>query len=222
MRALQGRNVLNLLPTSGEWFRFTNKAADTAEVWIYDDIGFFGVTAADFARELADVTAPRITVHLSSLGGDVFDGIAIYNSLRMHDAAINVQVDSMAASIASVIAQAGDTRTMMTGSQMMIHDAWGISAGTADDMRQYADILDKQTANIAAIYAERAGDGRKKPHYRALMRDETWMSPEEAINEGLADAIIKPPTNAEDEESVTVGAPVDWSDFIESATTIGA
>ena len=212
---LTGSRVLNMLPNQGEWFRIDNKA-DVADVWIYDDIGFLGTTAADFARELGEVKAPQITVHLASLGGDVFDGIAIYNSLRLHPAEIAVQVDSLAASIASVIAQAGDTRSMVTGSQMMIHDAHGIAAGSAADMQTFAEILDKQTENIAGIYAERAGDGRKKPHFRTMMRDETWLTPEEAIAEGLADSIIKPVTR----DTITPESePVrgDWDEFIASA-----
>ena len=200
-----------MLPSSGEWFRILNEAP-TAEVWLYDEIGFFGTTAADFVTELSEITTPAITVHLASMGGDVFDGVAIYNALRMHPSQVHVQVDSMAASIASVIAQAGDTRGMVTGSQMMIHDAWGMAAGSADDMRDYADILDKQTANIAGIYAERAGDGRKKPHFRSLMRAETWMTPEEAIAEGLADTIIKPAAASKIEAEEPKA--VDWADFI--------
>ena len=224
MRApLHGRRVLNMVSGGSDWYRMSNKADPVeAEVWIYDEIGWFGTTAGDFATALADVTAPSIKLHLSSLGGDVFDGIAIYNSLRAHPARVTVQVDSMAASIASVIAQAGDERTMMTGSQMMIHEAWGLAVGGAGDLRDYADLLDRQTENIAGIYAERAGDGRKKPHFRAMMRDETWMNPDEAIAEGLADSIVRPARAEKEPEPVAAKAqPIDWVAQIADAT-IGA
>ncbi len=225
-KLLTGPAVLNWLPTSGSWYSISNKADPVrAEIFLYDEIGYFGVTAADFVQELVDITAPEILVHLSSRGGDVFDGVAIFNALRTHEARITVQVDSLAASVASVIAQAGDTRIMVTGSQMMIHDAWGLAVGNAEDMRDFADTLDKQTDNIAAIYAERAGDGRKKSHYRSLMRDETWMNATEAVAEGLADSVTKPdtgstvPASTEGEDD---GEAVDVTDFITSATEIGA
>ena len=196
-KLLTGPAVMNWLPTSGSWYSISNKTdLARAEIFLYDEIGFFGVTAADFVHDLVDVTAPEIRVHISSRGGDVFDGIAIFNALRTHEARITIQVDALAASVASVIAQAGDERIMVTGSQMMIHDAFGLAAGNSADMRDFADILDKQTVNIAAIYAERAGDGRKKSHYRSLMRDETWMNATEAVTEGLADSVIKPDTGA--------------------------
>ena len=220
---LTGRRVLNMVSGGSDWYRMANKADPVqAEVWIYDEIGWFGTTAGDFATALADVTAPAIKLHLSSLGGDVFDGVAIYNSLRSHPARVTVQVDGVAASIASVIAQAGDERTMMTGSQMMIHEAWGMAVGDATAMREYAEILERQTENIAGIYAERAGDGRKKPHFRSMMRDETWMSPEEAIAEGLADSVVKPTrAEKEPEPAAAKAQPIDWVAHLADAT-IGA
>ena len=100
------------------------------------------------------------------------------------------KVDALAASIAAVIAQAGDRRMMVTGSQMMIHEAWGLARGGAEHMRDSANILDKLTDNIAGIYAERAGG--TKAHFLALMKAETWMTPVEALKEGLIDDITKP------------------------------
>ncbi len=210
-KLLTGPAVLNWLPTSGSWYSISNKHDPVeAEIFLYDEIGYFGVTAADFVQDLVDVTAPEIRVHMSSRGGDVFDGVAIFNALRTHEARITIQVDSLAASVASVIAQAGDERIMVTGSQMMIHDAWGLAVGNAEDMRDFADTLDKQTDNIAAIYAERAGDGRKKSHYRSPMRDETWMNAAEAVGEGLADSVIKPETGG------TVPASTEGDDEVEA------
>ncbi len=220
---LHGRRVLNMVSGGSDWYRMSNKADPVqAEVWIYDEIGWFGTTAGDFATALSEVTAPAIKLHLSSSGGDVFDGIAIYNVIRDHPAHVTVQVDSLAASIASVIAQAGDERTMMTGSQMMVHEAWGLAVGGATELREYAEILDRQTENIAGIYAERAGDGRKKPHFRAMMRDETWMTAEEAIAEGLADSVVKPArAEKEPEPAAAKARPIDWAHYVADAT-IGA
>ncbi len=219
---ITGRRVLNMVSGGSDWYRMANKADPVqAEVWLYDDIGWFGTTAGDFASALADVTAPGIKLHVASLGGDIFDGIAIFNSLRTHPARITVQVDSMAASIASVIAQAGDERTMMTGSQMMIHNAHGPAHVDAEGHRDYADILDKQSEIIAAIYAERAGDGRKKPHFRAMMNAETWLSADEAVAEGLADSVVKPARAEKEPEPAAAATPIDWVKHLADAT-IGA
>ncbi len=188
------------------------------DVYLYDEIGEWGTSAAGFMSELKDIQTAGITVHISSQGGHLFDGIAIYNALRTHPSFVTTKVDALAASIASVIAQAGDRRLMLTGSQMMIHEAHGMALGDAEDLRGLADLLDKQTDNIASIYAERARGTGKKAHFLSLMKDETWMSPAEAVAEGLADEVVKP-------ESVQPEEPqenkVDWGDFIASTQLEG-
>ncbi len=223
-----GRKALEVLASHdrSDWFRISNAATDddgptVAEVYLYDEIGFFGTPASAFMDQIRDLDTDRIDVHLNSLGGDVFDGVAIYNALRTHPAEVHTVVDSMAASIASVIAQAGDKRVMVTHSQMMVHDAWGIAVGSADDMRKYAETLEKQSDLIAEIYAERSG--RTVKYYRGLMADETWMTHDEAVTHGLADTVHAP-------EPATVGAdariaspvaatvPPDWSAIIAGQT----
>ncbi len=211
---LNPRQILNHLPKQDDWYSIANKSSsDVVDVYLYDEIGFFGTTAADFMRELSEIKTARLDVHISSKGGDIFDGIAIYNALRTHSAPVTTKVDALAASIASVIAQAGDNRLMLTGSQMMIHEAFGLALGGADDMRDYADLLDKQTDNIAGIYAERSGGTGKKAHFLSLMKAETWMTPGEAVSEGLADEVITPDVKKEEEPPENK---VDWADFIAS------
>ncbi|PRY35350.1 head maturation protease, ClpP-related [Umezawaea tangerina] len=171
-----------------DWYRIENLANEsTAVIRIYNEIGYWGITAQDFVRELEQVTASRIELHLNSPGGDAFDGIAIYNALRQHSAEVHVTVDALAASIASVIAMSGDTVTMATGSTMMIHDASGIEIGNAEDFRKYADLLDTVSDSVAAIYADRAGGTTEQ--WRAMMRAETWYTAEEAVAAGLANAV---------------------------------
>jgi ATP-dependent Clp endopeptidase proteolytic subunit ClpP len=177
------------------WYSIKNVSATETEIFIFDEIGFFGVTASDFVKDLADIRANKITLRINSPGGDVFDGIAIFNALKRHEAEINIFVEGIAASAASFIAMAGDTITMMPHSQMMIHEAHGLVIGPADDMRKMADILDKSSNNIASIYAERAGGTIEE--WRARMRDETWFSDQEAVELGLADSI-----EGEDAENV--------------------
>lgn len=185
----------------GRWFDIQNSVADApAVVRIYDEISFAAVNAADFAREMAAVDAADIRVEINSPGGNVFDGVAIYNVLRTHPAHITTRVDGLAASAASFIAQAGDMRLMMSGAQMMIHDAWGGCVGSAADMLEMASVLEQQNAVIAGIYAERSG--RTPDAFVDLMSAETWMTADEAVEVGLADQVFSP----ERSESVAVEA----------------
>lgn len=186
----QGRN---------DWYKITNNAATgIADLHIYDEIGYFGITAADLIAELSGLDASAINMHLSSPGGEVFDGIAIYNALRSHNARVTTYVDSLAASIASVIAMAGDEIIMQPHSQMMIHDGSGVCIGNAADMRELADLLDRQSDNIAGVYAERAGGTTKQ--WRARMQIETWYTAQEAVDAGLADRVAKKPQRMPDED----------------------
>src|SRR5690606_20738675 len=110
-----------------QWYRITNTTDEEVEVMLYDEIGgWFGATADELIAQLKSVTAPRMRVRINSPGGSVFEGIAIANALRAHPAAVTVQVDSIAASIASVIAMAGDRIEMAPNSMLMIHDASGV------------------------------------------------------------------------------------------------
>jgi len=198
------QRMLNRMPRNSRWYDIRNEAAtDTATVRIYDEIGFWGVTEEDFARDLAGITANEIEVQISSPGGDVFAGIAIYNALRAHSARVTTRVDGVAASIASVISQAGDHRVMLSGSQMVVHAAWGVAIGPASELREYADILDRQTENIANIYAARSG--KKAEEFVALLAEgDTWLTAEAAVEMGLADEVVDPPRQDKAKASVVV------------------
>lgn len=164
-------------------------AADEAELLIYDEIdSWWGVAAADVITALASITAPRLRVRVNSPGGSVFEGLAIANALRSHPADVIVQVDGLAASIASVIALAGDQLVMMPNSMLMVHDASGLCIGDATDMQQMGAVLDKISDNIAGAYAAKAGG--TATDWRTTMRAETWYLPAEAVAAGLADEAI--------------------------------
>ncbi|MEU3851728.1 head maturation protease, ClpP-related [Streptomyces sp. NPDC029554] len=184
------------------WYRISNAAdSDEAEVMLYDEIGgWFGTTADELISELKGITAPRMRVRINSPGGSVFEGIAIANALRAHPASVTVQVDSVAASIASVIAMAGDRIEMAPNSMMMIHDASGVCLGNAQDMEEMAELLDLISDNIADAYAQRAGGTRDE--WRARMRAETWFLPEDAVDNGLADEAIQAPKSGTPTEPV--------------------
>lgn len=181
------RNAADLHRGDRQWFTFKALSADETRIDIYDEISWFGITAADFNRELKQVTSRAISLHLNSPGGDVFDGIAIYNALKQHPATVNVTIDAIAASIASVIAMAGDRVEMSQGSMLMIHEPFALVIGDATDMRKQAEALDLMGDSIAGIYAGRAGG--KPEEWRAAMREETWYSDSSAVDAKLADAV---------------------------------
>jgi ATP-dependent protease ClpP protease subunit len=190
------------------WYRISNQASGTAEVYLFDMIGEWGVTAQDFVGELKAITAPAIDLHLNCEGGEVFDGLAIYESLRQHPASVTAYVDGLAASAASFIVQAADRRVMARNARLMIHDAHGLVIGNAADMREMATLLDDLSDNIADIYAERAGGTVAK--WRKAMSgpngasDGTWYSAQDAVDAGLADEVAGKP---DPEPENTVQAP---------------
>lgn len=207
MRSLPGSFTMRKdgRPKSGDWFRIAaNKAADSTDVYIYDEIGFWGTTATDFVKELTGIDSSQINLHLNSPGGEIFDGLAIYNALKQHKADVTVYVDALAASAASFIAQAGDKIIMARNAQMMIHDGIGICFGNQADMLDTADLLGKLSNNIADIYAQRAGG--TVDDWRALMQAEMWYSGSEAVDAGLADEVL----DSED-KSATEDAQNKWN-----------
>lgn len=160
------------------------------QIDIYGDIGesMWGesVSAVDVKASLENMTGD-ITVRINSGGGDVFDGIAIYNLLDQYDGNVTVKIDALAASAASVIAMAGDSIEMADNALMMIHDPWTISLGDSADMRKTADLLDKIRDSIVTTY--QAKSSLSTEDISAMMNDETWFSANEAISNGFATSV---------------------------------
>lgn len=170
------------------WYRVENAASpEAADLHIFDEISHWGILADDFRQELDAVTAPTINLHLNSPGGYVDDGIAIYNILKAHPAQVNVYIPGIAASIATVIAMAGDRIVIAPHARMMIHNAWVMAQGDSEAFRDLAAQLDRSNQNIASIYSERAGGDIE--HWLGLMKDTTWFSHDEAVSAGLADEV---------------------------------
>lgn len=175
-------------PQTRAWYRISNSSDGTAaDVSIFDEIGYWGVTAADFIQEINALDVASLTVHINSPGGDVYDGVAIYNALLAHAADVTTSVEGLAASIGSVIAQAGSPRIVARASQMMIHEPFAGCVGNAADMREAAGMLDKVADMLADVYAARAGG--TPAMWRKAMAAETWYSSDEAVQAGLADAV---------------------------------
>ncbi len=162
------------------------------ELFLYDIIGkdfFGGISASDVAEALSHMNGEeQIHVRINSDGGAVSDGMAIHAQLSQHPADILVSVDGFAASIASVIAMAGDTIQVTPQSMLMIHDPWAMVAGNAADMRAQADILDKVAGQIAETYSTRTGV--KLDQVRKYMAAETWFTGQEAVDAGFADKLV--------------------------------
>jgi ATP-dependent protease ClpP protease subunit len=190
--------------TSGAWFRIANAAADSTSILLYDVIGDYGVTASDFVNELAGVSTNSIDLHINSGGGSVFDGVAIHAALVNHPATVNTIVDGIAASAASFIAMAGDTRSIEKPASMMIHDASGLVLGNAADMRSMADLLDQMSDVIAGIYADRSGG--TVPSWRTSMQAETWFTSSQAVAAGLADTVLNDNAAPENRRSQLIRA----------------
>lgn len=171
-------------------FAIVNAAPGTMDLYIYSFIGssWFGdgVTAKQVKNALRDAgdDVEQINVYINSPGGDVFEGVTIYNLLARHKANVTVYIDGLAASAASVVAMAGDEIRIAENAMVMVHNPAGIVVGYAADMRQYADTLDKVADTIVATYAARTGQTPKK--IAELMDAETWMDADEAIELGFA------------------------------------
>ena len=174
------------------WYSIKAKATDTVEISIYDEIGYWGITAKSFSKDLKALgnNLKQINLHIHSPGGDVFDGIAIYNLLKNHPANVTVYIDGLAASMASVIAMAGNEVIMPENAMMMIHKPWGIQGGDAEDMRKYADLLDKVENTLIPAYANKTG---KTPEELAeMLSAETWLNGKECVEQGFADKLAEP------------------------------
>ena len=159
------------------------------ELRLYGEIGGYfegGISAKEFASVL-DSADGDLKLYLNSDGGDVFDGLAIYNQISRYPHDVTVVVDSLAASIASVIAMAADELVMMPQSFLMIHNPWTAAIGDAGEFRGIADLLDLIGGQIADIYATKSGQTTGR--FLDLMAGETWLTANDAIELGLADRI---------------------------------
>jgi ATP-dependent protease ClpP protease subunit len=158
-----------------------------ADVFVYDGIGMWGIDASEFVTNIASLDVDQINLFVNSPGGNVYDAIAMTNALKRHPATVVATIDGLAASAASFLITAADEVVMGQNSELMIHDAWGVTIGSADDMRDAAVNLDRVSDNIASMYAAHAGGSAES--WRLVMLAETWYSAEEAVGVGMADRV---------------------------------
>lgn len=197
--------ILGLKNRTSKPFRIENKSATKAEIVIYGPIGasFWddsGISAKKFSDELKNLepTVNEITLRINSPGGDVFDGVAIYNRLKQHKAKIIVHIDGLAASIASIIALAGDEIYIGEGALYMIHLPWTFAMGDRNDLDNTITRLMDVEEQLLTIYSKRTGLDRTE--LRAMLEAETWLDADEAIEKGFVDSKA--------EESIPIAAAV--------------
>lgn len=168
-----------------------NKKEDKGEILIYDDIGpdYWGLigvaTIASALKDLGDVK--ELTVRINSGGGSVFEGVGIYNQLKTHAAKVIVQIDALAASIASIIAMAGDEIVMAENALLMIHNPMGFTFGDRSEHMKTVELLDSITDTLVGTYAKRTG--QTVDDITAWMNAETWMTAAQAKERGFADTV---------------------------------
>jgi len=170
------------------WYSISNRANAGTEVFIYDEIGLFGITAKSFIEEVTALAPKQLTVRLNTPGGSVFDGLAIYNYLKsLPD--VTVKIDGLAASIGSIIMLAGRRVEIAANGFVMIHNPSGFVVGESEDMRETADLLDKIQGTLVNAYATRTG--KDADTVRAWMNAETWFTASEAKDAGLVDSVTE-------------------------------
>jgi ATP-dependent Clp protease, protease subunit len=172
--------------TTQTWYNIAPKGETEAEISIYDSIGGYEINAKQFADDLKALDVQTIHLRINSPGGSVIDGNAIFNALQRHSAKVITHIDGLAASMASVIAMAGDEIRMADNALLMIHNPWTFSMGDADDLRADADLLDKMRDIIVGAYGRSQYNAEE---LKDLMDAETWMTAQEALDAGFIDTI---------------------------------
>ena len=184
------------------WYSINNKAAKAADIYIFDEIGNYGITAKQFIADIKNLKGKPINLRINSLGGDVFDGMAMYNVIKRREAKTTVYIEGIAASIATIIALGADKVVMAENSLFMIHNAWGGTMGDAKDMRKTAETLEKISGELTDIYSKKTGLSNEV--IKEMMNEETWLNSEEAYDLGFVDVVS---------DSIKVAAKYDVSKF---------
>ena len=173
-------------PRISSKYRVENKTNE-ATVYIYDEIGWFGITAEKFIKDLNALDTKTINIRLNTPGGSVFDGTAIFNAIKQHKSKTVTYIDGLAASIGSIIALASDEVRMAKNAFFMLHEPWSIVIGNSETMREEAELLDKVGGVIAQTYIDKTGKDEKE--IKELMSKETWLTAEEAKEMGFIDVV---------------------------------
>jgi ATP-dependent Clp protease, protease subunit len=197
-RALQAKDG----KAHGLQIRAMDDDATEVEVMLYDAIGYWGVTSAQFRTELNGIEADTIHLRLDCPGGDVFMARAMKTALEQHSARIVVHIDGVAASAASYLMMGGDEIEIAQGAQIMIHNAWGWTIGDNREHQKGADLLSKIDGGIRKDYA--AKTGKSENEFIELMNEETWFEADEALDAGLVDRVYDKQDGANNRFDLTI------------------
>ena len=187
-------------------------AMETAEketdIMIFGDITSWpwmesDVSSYNLSKQIAGLDTDAINIHLNSYGGEVSEGLAIYNALKQHKAKVRTYCDGFACSIASVIFMAGDERIMSNASMLMVHNPWTYTEGNAQELRKTAEDLDKMSQASVNAYMESVSI--TEDEVKQLLDDETWLTPAEALEYGFATAVTGKDPQAKYSQSVRKG-----------------
>ncbi len=177
----------------------TQQTGKNADIFIFGDITSWewlesDISSYTLSRMIRDMDAEEITVHINSYGGEVKEGLAIYNSLKNHSAKIRTVCDGFACSAASVVFMAGSERLMNPASLLMVHNAWSSASGNAAELRKAADDLDVISETAAEAYKTRINISEET--LEDLLDNETWITPQNAVDWGFATGILEEPAAA--------------------------
>lgn len=185
-------------------YAFKNEA-EAVSIRIYDEISsddWYGITANDINDQLTEANGKPLNIYINSYGGEVFEGFAIYNTLKNYQGYKTVYIDGIAASIASVIAMAGNKVIMNEASMMMIHNASGLAYGNAEEMQKVVNALEQINEVIRGVYQNKTG--LSEDEIKNLMDNETYMKPQECVDYGFADEIQNKTVSEEEEKETAV------------------
>jgi len=194
-------------------YRIDAKSGKDTTIYLYDEIGMWGISANRFVQDFDKITSKTINLRINSPGGSVFDGMTIFNAIKRHPSTVNVYIDGLAASIASIIALAGDSVMIAETGFYMVHDPWSVVVGSAKDMRKEADLLEKVEGTLVNVYATRSGMDEQQ--IENIMADETWYTADEAKEAGFIDGIY----DADDDQE-QIAALFDLSVFNKTPETL--
>jgi len=182
-------------PNKQTWYAMEQEAdaegvkSSKAEIFVYDEIGGYGIGANEFIQGLDGLgEVEQIDLRISSPGGSIIEGNVIFNAIKRHPANVTVYIDGMAASMASVIAMAGDEILMADNALLMIHNPWTVSIGDSEQLRKDADLMDKMKSAITNAYSR---SNYSEEELEELMNAETWFTADEAIEAGFIDGTIE-------------------------------
>lgn len=171
-----------------DWYKIEAKSDEEIEIFIYDVIGYPYTDVSGLIQYLGSVKDKKILIRINSPGGDVFDGMALYNAIAAHPGGVITRIESLAASIGSVIAVAGKEVQAYKNTMMMIHNSWVLAMGNQYGLQEIIEIMQKVDENLIEAYTGKSKMGKRE--VAQMMKDTTWLNAKEMKEKGLIDTII--------------------------------